>query len=445
MTLPHSEHEPVPPIGPAGSADKEGATSGGRLLDDRDFRRYWCSRLLSVTGTLISYIAVPVLVYRTSGSAFLTAMVSALEAVPYLMFGLFAGALADRLDRKKVMVAADLVNAVVMATVPLAYWFGILTVPHLMAVAFAVPAIAVFFDGANFGALPVLVGRARIAEANAVVWGAQTVAEILIPSLVGVGLAVVQPAVMIALDAVSYLVSAYFVARIGRAMYDQDRVRMPWSLRTMFGEISEGLRFLVRHGGVRTLTIVGTIQCIAGGGFTALLVVWCDRVLDIGTEGLRFGLIFGSWSVGALVASWSLPRLLRRATAARIALVALPPSAVLGIVASLAFPWQFAALSLLLWSCVYTLVVVNSISYRQQVTPEPLMSRVNTAGRMLSWGLGWTLGATIGGALGHLIGIRPAMVTMTALSFIAVAVAWTSPLRGLMTPRADAQSADSGP
>ena len=75
------------------------------------------------------------------------------------------------------------------------------------------------------------------------------------------------------------------------------------------------------------------------------------------------------------------------------------------------------------------MVVVNTISYRQQVTPEPLLGRVNLAGRMLSWGLGWTLGAALGGLLGQLVGIRAALVAAAALGFLSVAIAWTSPLR----------------
>lgn len=402
-----------------------------RLRDDRDFRRYWWARLLSMVGTLVSYIAMPVLVYRLTGSALLTAMVAALEAVPYLLFGLFAGALADRLDRRRVMVSADVANAVVMATIPIAYWAGSLTVAHVMAVAFLVPSIAVFFDGANFGALPVLVGRDRIAQANAVVWGAQTVAEIVIPGLVGVTLAVLHPAPMIALDAFSYLVSAWFVWRVRRPMHDISRAAERLSARGLIRDIGEGLRFLVQHSGVRTMTLVGAIQCVAGGGFAALLVVWCDQVLDVGTEGLRFGLVYGSWSVGALVASLSLPRLLRHASAARIALLALPPAALLGVVAAVAPTWQAAVVGLFAWSCAYTLTVVNAISYRQQVTPEPLLSRVNTAGRMLAWGVGWTVGALVGGALADVVGIRVALVAMASFGFIAAAVAWTSPLREL--------------
>ncbi|MGI8577319.1 MAG: MFS transporter [Nocardioidaceae bacterium] len=79
----------------------------GRLRDDADFRHYWWARVLSTSGSVITLIALPVLVYRMSNSALLTAVASALEAAPYLFFGLFAGALADRMDRRRLMIGAD--------------------------------------------------------------------------------------------------------------------------------------------------------------------------------------------------------------------------------------------------------------------------------------------------------------------------------------------------
>lgn len=177
------------------------------------------------------------------------------------------------------------------------------------------------------------------------------------------------------------------------------------------------------------MTIVGTVQCLSGGGFVALLVVWCDRVLGVGTQGLRFGLVYGGWSAGGLLASLLLPPALRYTTPASVALAALPAAAALGIATALATQWALAALGMVAWGFAYTLVVVNSISYRQTVTPEHLLGRVNTAGRMLSWGLGWTGGAVLGGALGHLLGTRPALVTMASIGLLSVVVAWTSPLR----------------
>ncbi len=406
----------------------------GTLRADPDFRRYFAARLLSQAGTIVTVIALPVLVYRISDSAPLTAIVLMLEAAPYLLFGLFAGALSDRLDRRRVMVVADVADAVLRGSVPVAHLFGVLTVPHLLVVAFGVPAIAVFFDGANFGALPVLVGTDRIAKANAVIWSAVTATETVLPSLVGLSLAVIHPSTLLGVDALSFAASAALVRTIARPLQDPDRERARTTPSAVVADIKVGLRFLVRHPGVRTMTIVGALQCIVGGGFVALMVVWFDRVLDIGTEGWRFGLVWSSWSVGALVASLALPRVLDRTTPARITLAALPVSAVLGIATSFATSWPLAALGLLTWSGAYMLVVVNSVSYRQQVTPEPLLGRVNTAGRMLAWGLGWTVGAAVAGALSSVIGVRSTLHAVTCVGVLAVLVAWTSPLRRADTP-----------
>jgi hypothetical protein len=346
-----------------------------------------------------------------------------------VLFGLVAGALSDRWDRRAMMICADLADAALLASVPLAHWLGILTVPHLLLVAFAGPAVAVFFDGANFGALPVLVGRDRIATANAAVFGAATAVETVAPAVVGVGLAVFHPATLLALDALSFASSAALIRAISRVLQDPSRAPSRVTLAMVVSDIGEGVRFLVRHPGVRAMTIVGALQCMAGGAFVALDVVWCDRMLGIGTSGWRFGLVFSAWGVGGVVADIALPRLLRRTSAASIALLALPVSAVCGILTPYAGSWPLGVVGLFLWSSCYTLVVVNSISYRQQVTPEHLLGRVNTAGRMLAWGVGWSLGASIGGGLGSLVGIRPAMSGMAALAVVACVVAWTSPLR----------------
>ncbi len=293
------------------------------VLRDREFLRYFLSRQLSVAGSIVTLVTLPIIVYRTSGSASLTALVAACEAAPYLLFGLFSGALTDRWNRKKVMVAADVVSALLVATIPLADLFWHLTVPHVLAVAFLGPTVGVFFDGAVFGALPMLVGRERIAEANSVAWAAASVVEMVMPSVVGVLLAFLHPAWLLGFDALTFVLSAVLIAGIARPMYDAARERPPLTARQIGRDIREGLEYLVHHPGVRTFTIIGFLQCVGAGGFVALMVVWIDQRLDIGTEGLRFGLVFGAWSVGGLAASLALPWLVRRVAAARIALFAL--------------------------------------------------------------------------------------------------------------------------
>ena len=400
-----------------------------RLRDDPDFRRYWTARALSITGSMVTAIALPVLVYRLSGSTVLTALVTALESAPYLLTGLFAGALADRWNRRRVMITADCVNAVLVGSVPVAHLLGVLSIAHVLVVAFTVQSVYTFFDGANFGALPVLVGRARVAQANSAVWTASSLIELFVPPLTGLTLAVLDPASLLTLDALSFAASAFAVRGIVRAMSESRAGQPPLRPRVVLTDIGDGLRYLIHHAGVRTMTIVGSVQSFAGGGFMALIVVWCDRVLHIGTSGLRFGLVWGTWGIGGLIAALSLPRLLKRMPPAAITLYALPVSALLGVLTPLSPDWVAAAFATLVWGSAYVLVIVNAISYRQQVTPEKLLGRVNTAGRMLSWGVGWTLGSVVGGVLGNAFGPRTGMVLMGLCGCVGVVFAWTSPLR----------------
>lgn len=401
-----------------------------RLRDDPDFRRFLTARLISLAGTSVTFVALPVVVYSLSGSALLTSLVAALEAVPYLMFGLPAGALADRFDRKRLMVTADLVNAAVLATIPLASWLGALTVPHLMVAAFVVPALFVFFDAADFGAVPTLVGRDRIAEANSAIWSTSTLLETTVPLLAGAMLAFVDGASLIAVDSVSYIASALFLRALVRPLNDPDRRPTDRLSRSaLVADVREGLHFLWGHLTVRSMTIVGAAQSVAGGAFVGQMVVWADRSLDVREGDWRLGVLFSAWGVGVLVTSLLVPRVVRRVGAARLTLLALPVSTVLCALTALATNWVAGSLTLVAWGAAYMGVVINSITYRQQVTPERLMSRVNTTGRMLSFGVGWPLGAVLGGVVSHAAGPRAGMLAGAAVLAVAVVVAWLSPLR----------------
>jgi Transmembrane secretion effector len=251
----------------------------------------------------------------------------------------------------------------------------------------------------------------------------------VLPSVVGLSLAVVHPSGLLGIDALSFAASAALVRTIRRPLQDPARERTRPTARSVLADIKVGIAFLARHPGVRTMTVVGALQCVAGGGFVSLMVVWFDRVLDIGTEGWRFGLVWSSWSVGALAATLTLPRLLDRRSPAEITLTALPIAACLGVATSFATVWPLAAAGLLTWGVAYTMVVVNSISYRQQVTPEHLLSRVNTVGRMLAWGVGWTGGAAAAGVLSSVVGVQTTLHLVTLVGLVAVVVAWMSPLR----------------
>ena len=400
------------------------------LRRHRDFRRFWLARQVSIAGTLVTAVALPVLVYRLSGSPSLTALVTLVEGLPYLLLGLVSGALSDRLDRRRVMVLADLSSAVVIGSVPLAHAVGVLTVWHALLAGFLTQACFVFFDGAAFGALPAIVGRARLGAANAAIWGSGSLLDLGVPMLAGVLLAVLHPALLLGLDALSFVASAVCVAGIGVRLSGLRDVA-PLRPRVLLDEVATGLRFLLDHPGVRSQTVIGFLMSLSGAGFMALSVPFADRLLDVGTSGWRFGLVFAAWGIGGVLAALLTPRLHRRMPTSRATLLALPVSAVAGLVVATSSAWVVAVTAMVVWGVAYQSVVLTSITYRQQATPEHLLGRVNTAGRMLSFGVGWTAGALGASAVAGLVGTRGALVTIVSVGVLAAVFGWLSPLRTL--------------
>jgi hypothetical protein len=136
---------------------------------------------------------------------------------PYLLFGLLAGALADRGDRRRLMVGGDLLRAALVGSVPLAAALGVLKLPHVYLAALGVAVVFVWADAASFGALPALIGRQRLPAANSARWSASTTLTITGPAVAGVLVATVGPTPALWVDAASYLASALLLASIRRS------------------------------------------------------------------------------------------------------------------------------------------------------------------------------------------------------------------------------------
>ncbi len=398
------------------------------LWRDADFVKYATARIISVVGSGITYVALPVLVYRLTGSPLLTGAVTAFEAAPYLLLGLLVGALADRWDRRHMMIAADTTSALIIASVPVAAALHKMTATQALVVAACAASVFVFFDAANFGAMPSLVQRDQIGRANAVVWTGQNLSDIVVPALTGVALAVAAPASLLSVDAVSFLVGALLVSRIHKTLSVPRTTTDESSLR---GEIVDGLRFLWEEKSVRAVTVAGTLQAFAGGAFVGLLVVYADRTFHV-QQGLKFGALYGAWGIGSTVAAVLFGRLSTHMSVFRLAISMLPVSAALALGVALAPSYWWGIAAITLWGGVYMLIVMCAVTHRQQMTPEPLLSRVNTTGRMLSWGVGSTGGAFVGGVLASVFGVRPALVAAAAVLVVGAAFLW--PARNHLHP-----------
>ncbi|MFE6054279.1 MFS transporter [Kitasatospora sp. NPDC056446] len=390
----------------------------------RDFRLFWLSRVLAGAGSAVAYVAMPVLVYERTGSPLLVSFVAAGEAMPYVFFGLLAGALADRLDRRRVMVAADLANSACLATVPLAAAVHSLTAFHIVAVAFVSSTLYVFFDAAGYGVVPAVVGRERIAQANSLIWGAETTVQIIGTAMAGLLIGVLGTTGVLALQAATFLASALLVGAL--ALPAGVRAASSGNQR-LLDSVKEGLRFLWRQPALRVMTACGCLQSFAGGAFLGQLVIFADRGLGLAESDSRVGLLFTAWSVGGVLGSIVLPWLLRRVDAMRVMRALLPVSSVLGLLTVTTDDWRLALPAVAAWGTAYLMVIVNTVTYAQSITPEDLQGRVNTTRRMLSSGIGVPAGAMTAGFVTAASGVRPGLLLAVVAVALASVLAWSRP------------------
>ncbi|ETA02543.1 hypothetical protein CcI6DRAFT_01929 [Frankia sp. CcI6] len=384
------------------------------------FRLFLASRAVSWAGSAMTLVALPVLLFQRTGSGTLAGVLVGLEAVPYLVLGLPAGALVDRWDHRRTMVVTSCLSGLTMASIPVANWAGVLTTPHLLISAVLVASVFVFFDAASFGAVPAIVGRDAVAAATGAMVSVSTVVNLVGPAVGGVAAATVGAASVLALDALSYLVGAILLSRARWAVpAAADRSRADRSgpagsrVSRTRRDIAEGLGYIRGHRLIRTLTLLGAGSSLSGGAVTGLVVVVAVRQFGLPDDDPRIGLLYVAAALGTLIVSQLLSRVHRHVPTGTITLGALGASTLALIGWSLNTAWLPGMGILLLWQASTSLVILNGIVVRQAVTPLRLQARVNTTARMIAWG-GTPLGAVLAGILADAWGTRAALLTASA-------------------------------
>lgn len=385
------------------------------------FVRFFSAHAISVTGTAVTQVVLPILVFQRTHSALLTSLLTTIEVAPYLLFGLFAGVIADRADRRRLMVRCDLLQVVLLGSVAGAAALDVLTTPQLFVVAVSSATTFVWFDAANFGALPALVGRDRLVAANSAMWTFDSLALIVGPAFGATISAATDPAFALGVDAATYLASALLLRTITRPF--ELGPRRPGTSRWA-DDLREGLRFLWDNRVVRALTLTGFGNSVSFGSVLGLTVVVAVRRLDVPDDDARIGVLYSAGAVGSLAGAILLPRLVRGRHAPRLTVVTLHVCFAVTIVIALTTSFAAAVGLWFVWQLAVQLTILNGIAYRQQVTPDHLQSRVNVVARMLAWG-GQPFGAALGGALAAATGdVRVALLLSSAAVGIAALSSW---------------------
>ncbi|WP_422774215.1 MFS transporter [Plantactinospora sp. WMMC1484] len=400
------------------------------LLRQAPFRRYWSAQTVSLFGDQISAIALPLLaVLGTGAGPAEMGYLTAAALIPNLLFSLLLGAWVDRYPHKRrVMVIADLGRAALLAAVPVAYLVGVLSLGQLYLVAFLTGTLAVLFEVAHGALFVSLVPRRDYVDANALTNGSRAMSYVAGPSAGGLLVQTLTAPVALLADAVSYLVSALFLARIRPARAPEPAAPDG----TGFG-IGQGLRFVARSRILRAVLLGTTTLNLFNYMFAALFVLYVSTELGL-SPGL-LGLVIGVGSVGALLGAAVTGRLVRRFGIGRTALVGFvlfPAPLVLVPLAGGPTPVIVGALLVAEFLSGLGVMVLDITvgSLQVAVTPERLLARVAGAKRTVNYGIR-PIGAVLGGSLGAAIGVRPTLWIATVGAVAGLLWLLPTPIPGL--------------
>lgn len=404
--------------------------SKSALWRDRDFVRLWLAQSVSAFGARITRDGLPIAAVLGFGaSPSQVGLLAALSYGPALVVGLAAGGFVDRSKRRGLMMAADLLRAVVLASLPIAALLHVLALSQLYVAAALVGAASVLFEIADHAYLPGLVAPEHLVAANSSLSATESVAEIAGPALAGVLFQILAIPIAIAANAVTYLASAAVLATIRKP----ELTPAPEPQARWADDVALGFGAAWRHPLVRPIFLMTCAQSLAGGIFGATYMIFCLRVVGLGPGLLGVAIAMGG--VGALAGSVLAGWLSRRFGVGPSILGAQAMFGVVGILIALTPAEPKSGLAMLMVSqflgdAVAVAAMVLGGSLRQTVLPPEVLGRVGASFKAAAGGLA-IVGALLGGALGEALGIRGAIVAGAVGLCLCPLFGLPSPLRRL--------------
>ncbi len=393
------------------------------LLQRAPFRNFWLGQTISVFGDQITLLAIPVVaVLVLDAQPAEMGLLTAVGLLPHLLFSLPSGVLLDRVARRRrLMIAVDIARALVIATIPLAFVFGLISLPQLFIVTFLVGTLAVLFDISWNTLFVAVTPRQDFVSANALLNGSRSLAYVAGPSVGGVLIQVLGAPLAVLTDAVSYLVSALFLGRVKAVEPAGQSIRF---------QLATGLRFIFGDSIMRpALLSVATVN-LFNFAFAALFILYVTTNLAV--EPGLLGLALGSGAVGGVIGALLANRIGRR--------IGLGPAYALGL---FIFPASLIAIPLVTGSLPVVLTMlfitefgagfgvmildINAGSIIQGRTPDAIRGRATGAWRLINYGVR-PIGALLGGALGAAIGVRETLIVVTIASLAGLLWLIGSPL-----------------
>lgn len=370
------------------------------------FFRLWAGETASQFGEQFGNLAIPVIAVSVLGaSSFEVGLLNTAETLAFLVIGLPAGAWIDRWIKRRVMLRADLVRAVLLALVPVLWFTQVLAFWQLLVIGTAVGICSVFFDVGYQSFIPTLVRREQIAEANGKLETTAQIARIAGPAAAGGLLTILAAPLLLAVTAVTYLASFFALTTIA----DTETPKPAAERRPLAIEIREGLVWVFRQPLLVRIVLCTALSNLFGTIALTMMPVLVLRELHLSPA--VYGLIGSAGAVGGLLGAAMSSRISRRIGEGH----AIPAAALLGGVAMLVLPlstvWTPAAIPVLIgseffFSAAVLVYNIAQVSFRQRICPPELLGRMNASIRFIVWGV-MPLGGFASGLLSVWIGVVP--------------------------------------
>jgi MFS family permease len=383
----------------------------------RDYRRLWVANGLSVAGDGVTITAGPLLAASITHDPLLVAGALFAQQLPWLIFAPFSGVLVDRLDPGRLMVIVDLLRAAVIGALAASVFAGAARLAALYGALFILGVGSTVSDTAVLSLPPLLVSADDLVRANAALQGVQLVGAELAGPPLGAYLFVLAAGSPFAFDAATFVAGAALIASIRR----RPAVRRRSERARLRQEMSEGIRWLLAHPGLRMLAVAIFVMNVMMGGTLAILVLYVRVRLGLGAEG--YGVLLACTAAGGVVGTVIVRRVLARFGASLLLRAGLIIECATHFSLALTRrPWV-AALTLVIFGVHNGIWNVVTVTLRQKAVPEELYGRVNSVYYTFAMG-GFAVGSLMGGLLARGFGLAaPFWVAGAAVAVLAT-LAW---------------------
>lgn len=413
--------------------DAEGRPS---LWANGTFLDLWYAESISQVGAQLAVVAIPLLAVGTlHASAFQMGLLGATGTLPYLLFGLVAGAWVDRLPKRTVMMVADIARGLLILGIPVAAAFDALSIGLLLVISFLVGVLSVFFNASYGALLPRLVRRDQLTHANGLLAGTASVAQVIGPALGGSLVGLVSASATMLVNAAGFLGSGWYIRRIDRAVDadaapDAAHAAEPPHLGR---EIREGLHALVASPVLRSITASQAAINLAGYIFLGVYVLYMKDDLHLSDRGV--GLVFAAGGVGAVIGASIAAPCAQRFGSGRTIVWSSVAFGVGGVTVPLAILAPNHALPLVVFAefaqwLALLVFNTNRLSLRQALTPDRLQGRVAATSQVLTMGM-QPIGSLLGGIIGSVWSVQAALIVGVIGMFLAFLFVWFSPTRDI--------------